>query len=147
MSTPVRVRGAEELKRRFHELPPKVIGKLVHAVDWCDRRVVTAAKGTKLFKDRTGHLRGSIQPVPPKVEGARVVGQAVAGAEYAQFVHDGTKAHKVNSPVMIAGVGWRYIGMHPGTAPRPFMQEALDSSQADIRKVLTAAVRDALPKR
>ncbi|MHB8928763.1 MAG: hypothetical protein ACYC9Q_14170 [Bacillota bacterium] len=140
------VKGVEQVKRRFRELPSKVIGKLVDAVDWCDRRVANEAKGTKLFKDRTAHLRGSIQPVPPKVEKNVVIGQVVAGAEYAAFVHEGTRAHRIDSPIKIAGVGWRYIGMHPGTSPRPFMQQALDASGADIKKVLTAAVRDALPK-
>jgi hypothetical protein len=138
----VTIKGAEEVKRRFRELPPKVIGNLVQAVDWCDRRVANEAKGTKLFKDRTGHLRESIQPRPPEVRESAVVGTVVAGAEYAKFVHDGTRAH----PIMIRGVGMRYVGMHPGTSPRPFMQQALDASGADIKKVLTAAVKDALPK-
>lgn len=51
---------------------------------------------------------------------------------YYPFVVKGTNEHWIGSPVYINGVGWRYIGMHPGTAPNDFPQRALDNSESEI---------------
>jgi hypothetical protein len=43
----------------------------------------------------------------------------------------GTKPHWIGSPVFIVNVGWRYIGMHPGTEPNPFIDRADQNRQAE----------------
>lgn len=55
-------------------------------------------------------------------------------ADYALYLHEGTKPHDIGSPVLIQGVGWRYIGRspsgkgkpHPGTNRDPYLLEALE---------------------
>ena len=66
---------------------------------------------------RTGALRGSIKHrlSPTKVE-------VYTDLFYAWFVEHGTRPHWIGSPVLIPGVGWRFIGLHPGTRPQPFFE-------------------------
>lgn len=52
---------------------------------------------------------------------------------YYPFVVKGTNEHWIGSPVFINSIGeFRYIGMHPGTAPNDFPQRALEDSESDI---------------
>ena len=53
-------------------------------------------------------------------------------APYALFVILGTAPHWIGHAINMPGIGWRYIGMHPGTAPNDFLQRAEDQSQSII---------------
>lgn len=79
---------------------------------------VASAKATTLFRDRTGDTRASVR--------GQVFGRAgfVEARGAARFLEYGTRPHRIDSAVMIPGVGWRFIGLHKGTFPRPFMHEA-----------------------
>lgn len=77
------------------------------------------AKGTTKFQDRTGGTRQSTHgEYLPGLQGFIEAGGA------AGFLENGTPPHFIGSSVLIQGVGWRFIGQHPGTQPRPFMREA-----------------------
>lgn len=79
----------------------------------------------------TGRLKRSIgsRLVPSPLGGYNV--EVFASAPYAKFHHDGTRPHRIDSAVFITGVGWRYIGMHPGTSANRFLLEALRDAGLD----------------
>lgn len=52
---------------------------------------------------------------------------------YYPFVILGTGEHWIGSAVFIAKIGeWRYIGMHPGTAPQDYPLQALESGEPQV---------------
>lgn len=93
---------------------------------------------------REGTLRGSIQATVQD-NYQWIVGTDL---EYALFVHDGTRAHDIGSPVYIGGGEWRYIGRsptgkgkpHPGTEANPFFDRATDTIEGRLEEYLTMAV-------
>ena len=62
--------------------------------------------------------------------------------EYATHVEYGTRPHTINSPVKIQGVGWRYIGQHPGTRAQPFMRPALDENRKALVRLFRDIIKD-----
>jgi HK97 gp10 family phage protein len=94
------------------------------------RQVVQRAK--VLAPVRTGRLRSSIRAEPPRIfslRGSLTVGSDV---EYAGFVNDGTRPHRIvpkNGSVLRFTVGGRVVYArvvnHPGTRARPFLDQAL----------------------
>lgn len=85
------------------------------------------AKGTTLFKDRTGDLRRSIGETIDGLSGTVFRGRK----RYFGFVANGTPPHVIEARdggklrfVMNGQVMFRKRVNHPGTAPRPFMQHA-----------------------
>ena len=74
----------------------------------------------------TGLLRSSIT-----VDREYLRKEIGTNVEYAYGVEYGTSPHEVNSPVLIktpddAKGKWRYIGMHPGSDPKPYMRPAFN---------------------
>lgn len=78
-----------------------------------------SAKATTRWKDKSGETRKSIVG---RVESYSRGFVRAGGASV--FLENGTRPHPINAPVFIAGVGWRFIRMHPGTAETLFMSEA-----------------------
>ena len=76
-----------------------------------------------------GGLRNSISS-----QSSGTTGEVSASVHYAPHVEYGTRPHAINSAVHIPRVGFRYIGMHPGTRAQPFMRPALDSVVKQLRK-------------
>lgn len=83
----------------------------------------------------TGNLRNSITIQPLRVVGSAISGGVSADANYAMFVHDGTKPHVIR-PKKAGGVLRFTVGgsvvfarsvNHPGTKARPFLMNALES--------------------
>lgn len=85
----------------------------------------------------------SIDIYTPFAEGALVAGNIIVDDGQYSFYSDnqmpyypyvvlGTSSHWIGSPVLISGVGWRYIGEHPGTAPQDFPQWAFDESEGSV---------------
>ena len=60
---------------------------------------------------------------------------------YAIYVHEGTAAHIIDSPVNIRGVGWRYIGLHPGNKANPFMRRAAEKVERQIPSIIEDEMR------
>ncbi len=106
------------------------------------------AKGTTLFKDRTGDLRGSIGE---SIDG--LTGKVFRGRKkYYGFVANGTMPHVIEGRNG-GSLEFMWNGQmsffrrvhHPGTAPRPFMQHAYDVGQRTLDAVgdrfVSSAVR------
>jgi hypothetical protein len=102
------------------------------------------AKGTHLFKDRSGRTRQSIKA---KVNGWKSGFVKAGGA--ALFIENGTKAHVIRgNPYLRFTVNgqtlFRRMVHHPGTAPRPFMQEAADRGAVVFRLAAEHYVGEAI---
>ena len=110
----------------------------------------------------TGRLRGSITHATSNgVSRTRYSDNAKAGqsdavsrpsskyevwigtnVEYAEAIEFGLRAHEVNSPVNIKGVGWRYIKTAKARAERPYMRPALDNNRKLVRKLFADALSE-----
>ena len=112
----------------------------------------------------TGRLRGSITYATARNQSS-ITGSAKAGdkirkpiskyavhigtnVDYAPHVEYGTRKHAINSPVFMRDPRtgeqfWRYIGMHPGTQPQPFLRPALDRNRKIIPRDFSAEISKA----
>ena len=86
---------------------------------------VKAAKGTVLWRDRTGKTRDAIVG---EWQGSSRRGFVRAGGA-SVFLENGTRAHEIWGRPMLrfvvnGTVMYRRMVKHPGTQPRPFMKEA-----------------------
>jgi hypothetical protein len=102
-------------------------------------KIASDTKRPSNFPYVTGFLKGSYQADTTQT---RRTLSAVVGsiADYAPNVEFGTSPHEINSPIFIKGVGWRFIGMHPGTKAQPFFIPAVDKNEprfyAGIEKLI-----------
>lgn len=96
------------------------------------RRIAAQAKeNTPVL---TGNLRRSIQEDPLQVAPFRITSGVTATADYAVFVHEGTRAHVIrakNVKNLRFQMGGRTVFApsvnHPGTRARPFLRNAAES--------------------
>jgi hypothetical protein len=98
------------------------------------------AKSTTLFRDGPeAETRGSItgQLVGP-YEGF------VLAEGAARFLENGTRPHWIGASVQVRPGVWRWIGMHPGTAARPFMHQARDRVEQRLAAHAAQIVDNAL---
>ena len=128
MNPAVSVRGAGNVLRVAARFQEAVMQSLHAAAE----AAAVSAKGTSLFNDRSGETRGSIHTEAKTFSVFLIAGGA------ARFLEGGTRPHWIGSAVMVAPGTWRWIGMHPGTAARPFMREARDVGE----KALLAATSE-----
>lgn len=56
--------------------------------------------------------------------------------DYDVFIIEPTAPHWIGSPVYIMNVGWRFIGMHPGTPGNDYPQRAFDSQEPTVDNIL-----------
>lgn len=98
-----------------------------------------AAKETTLFKDRTGELRGTLDIVDTGAYAKRVI----ARAKHGRYIESGTKAHVIlpkNAPMLRFVIGGRVVFArrvnHPGTAKRPFMENAAQAGSQAMSVVM-----------
>ena len=113
----------EQLKRAT-----KVAAKL--GVDQTTTAAVRAAKN----RLQPGHgyqfgvLKRSVQSRAAREIAPNVIGGLWGSFDvaYAIYVETGTAPHWIGSPVKIKGVGWRFIGLHPGTQPIPYLRVSAD---------------------
>lgn len=110
---------------QLNDLAAGLRNNMAQAVKVATDAAYQDAKGTTLFKDRTGDLRGSIGE---SVDGLR--GKVFRGRKaYFGFVANGTRPHRIEGNPFLSfvwkgvRVSFRYVN-HPGTAPRPYMQHA-----------------------
>lgn len=104
-----------------------------------------AARATTRFRDRSGVLRNSIAFDGPHgtLAGGDLHGVLSAGAPYASYIEKGTRPHLIK-PTHRQALRWPVEGgflfakvvRHPGTAPRPFLAEAVAATEPRLRDEL-----------
>ena len=100
-----------------------------------------------LFKDRTGELRGTLDIIDTGAWSKRLI----APAKYAKYVNDGTKPHVIlpkNGGFLRFVIAGRVIFAkkvnHPGTAKRPFMENAADAGGQAMKIAFENGVEQAV---
>ena len=104
-------------------LAPIDLGRLAGSITYATRKEKSAVDSPATHGD------GVSTPMAPDTV---YIGTNV---EYAAHVEYGTRAHKINGPVKIRGVGWRYIKQHPGTKAQPFLRPAFDNNKSAIMRM------------
>lgn len=67
-------------------------------------------------------------------------------AKHAVPVHEGVRPFTLNRSVYIRGVGWRFIGVHPGMPRRPFFDWSLEMGALDrIDKIMVETLTRIAP--
>ena len=106
-----------------------------------------SAKDTTLFRDRTGKLRGSLEVVDTGTYSKRLI----ARAEHGVYVNEGTRPHEIVPRkgkmlrfVVAGSVVFAKKVNHPGTAKRPFMDNAAAAGSQAMRLVIDERVEDAV---
>lgn len=133
----------------------KLSDALEHAAVIATRTAANAAaqkaRASRLFVDRTGELRHSIQPHSGLVVRGGVGAMVLAASKHAVFVEKGTRAHFITPRpggmlrFQVRG-HWVFarVVRHPGTKPRPFMNYAAVHGRTVLTSSLQAEVRRAL---
>lgn len=86
---------------------------------------------TRMFNNKTGRLRRSIgMKVDASAGKVQATVSAGKGLAYAVPIHDGSRPHIIaarRAPMLRFKIGTRWISTlyvrHPGTSPRPFIEE------------------------
>lgn len=109
--------------RSLEQTERAVIAAAGHALEAGVEASTRAAKGTVLWRDKSGETRGSVRGEAQATRGFVRAGGA------AKFLENGTRAHEIHGRpflrfVVNGQVLFRRMVNHPGTRPRPFMFEA-----------------------
>jgi len=88
-------------------------------------------------------VEGDIAAKGTKIE---ITVETPMGELYIILEEEGSDPHTIDSAVLIAGVGWRYIGEHPGFPPIPHVQPAIRHVMDTLfQKINDEALREAFP--
>ncbi len=127
---------------------------LMHALKRTAELAASYAKQSRLYKSHTYGLRASIKGLVVGgmggTSGGMPMARIMATAPYAQFVEGGTQAHyipgfftpgrsKILRFVQNGVVRFAKRVYHPGTKPRPFMQEARDRTMPIFERLVGEA--------
>lgn len=140
---------ASDIEEGARQLAASLPRELVEAADRAGDIVEAAARGEA--PRRTGALAGSIVSSGgmQRPDGAEV--HVDAGAAYALPVHDGSRPHTIR-PFHARVLAFRVGGMqrfarsvnHPGNAPDPFMDQALEAKAREVEEAFGAGLERAI---
>lgn len=86
-----KIEGLDELKRNLDIFEKEAKGNVVGAVFHGAVLIQNEAKSNHPYTDRTQALTNSIQAQPPEVKGTSIIGETIAGQEYAGHVEFGSR--------------------------------------------------------
>lgn len=105
------------------------------------------ARTSALYKSHTYGLRGSITNGEAFFANGLLGARTTATASYAGFVENGTKPHEIRPRrakmlrfVQNGAVRFANLVRHPGTKPRPFMQQARDKAEPLLERNVSEAI-------
>lgn len=121
--------GGKTARERARALTAQFTDRVARALEVAGQAAEQQARHTTVYQRRSGKLARSIR--------LRTGGTSFtlrAGARHARFVHNGTRAHIIRAAqgerlaFRVAGQ-WAFARevRHPGTAPRPFLRDAVAS--------------------
>jgi len=132
----IKIEGLEEVKRIFKGASEKIERALKRAME---KSILLIRRGAvenidKMTKTHTGFLKSRWE-----MRISAFKSSLYPTVNYAPYVHEGTRAHII-LPVIKKALFWKgarhpvKIVHHPGTAPRPFLLKAVESSIDRIKK-------------
>lgn len=138
----IQVKGIAELRSRINDIKNSA-NTLSDGVNRASGLVSRRAKNRAPVD--TGQLRGSIQIIPAEQRDNTVIGGVNVSAEHAMYVEFGTgvKGSGSSHPAKDK-LGISYKAGWPGQIAQPFLYPALMESEAEITKIVTKTVIDAV---
>lgn len=140
-----------KLVKAFEEFPEETTKQLRSGLKIAVRDIQEYASDNHNYTSRSGALER--EGIVTKVEGTVGTVMLNPSVPYAQYVHEGTKRHKIRikkkrSLRWAAGDGFRFAKSvnHPGTAPDQFLYEAAAAQEKHIQDILSKSVEEALRK-
>lgn len=127
----VRVTGIKRVVHIFASLVPFLNKAFAPSLEEFGKKVLENAKGRAAMFVRTGYLMESL--TMRMEEDSVVIGPT---ADYGPFVSFGTKAHWIGANIEVAPFTWRFIGMHPGTVPNPYLEDAFNEELQGLPTIL-----------
>lgn len=141
----IKLKNASEIMAKLKKMPVEMTKELDTAV----KKTLSLVQN-KTFKEAPvnkqgggGNLRQSIRSDMSGV--AR--GKLEVGSDYGIYVHEGTRPHiiEIKNKKGLANIRTgQFFGkrvQHTGTAPNPFLQRAVESSEEEIQGYFEEAVR------
>jgi len=137
------LKGDKALKQALKQHRVKLTQKMQLALRAGAMEIQNSAK--KKVPVKTGNLKRSIN-TEIEENGDEINAIIGTDVEYAPYIEYGTRPHKINAPVEIKNVGWRYIGKHPGTEPKPFLRPAFDENEKKANEIIDKTLDKLLRK-
>jgi hypothetical protein len=138
---------ASEFLRNLATIERRVLDAARLGVDQVAKVAYRSARETTLFKDQTGELRGTLDILDRGTYGRRLT----APAKHARYIESGSKPHRItakNVPFLRFVIGGKVFYKrsvnHPGTAARPFMQNAAAAGAQAMAVILNEAAERAV---
>lgn len=141
----------KKLVKAFEKAPDETSKQLKQGVKVVVRDIQEYASDHHNYTSRSGNLER--EGIVTKVEGTVGTVMLNPSVPYAQYVHEGTKRHKIrikkkrslrwtdgDSFMFAKGVN------HPGTESDPFLYEAAEAQEKHIQDVLNKSIDEALRK-
>lgn len=132
----IKIEGAERLINHLENYPnisiPFINTAIQHSI------IEVQSEALWLVPRDTSNLANSLRR---GISFSNLRGRLWTDVNYAVYVHEGTRPHWIGSPVNLGhGIGWRYIGMHPGFGGVPFLRAGIESSMSKITNYFEYAV-------
>jgi len=144
----VKIKNLDQIQYFFRYFPVRMTKELDVAISRIILRVESDAKKLAPVNKQSGggNLRQSIRS---QMTGT-ASGMVEVGADYAEYVHEGTRPHTIviKSARVLANKRTNQIFgkkvMHPGTKPNPFLQAAIDKNEEFINDQFDKAIQNVL---
>jgi hypothetical protein len=140
------IEGSDAL-RHLATVERRILDAVRIGIGQAVRVAYRAAATSTVFKDRTGELRGRIDIVDTGAFRKRLISRA----KHSKWVNSGTQSHVIepkNGAFLVFKIGGRTIYArkvnHPGTQPRPFMDNAAAAGSQAMKIILDEAVEKAI---
>jgi hypothetical protein len=109
-------------------LAPRKSGRLAGSI------TTVSASGQKTSPSGKGAVASDTISPPP---GAGLFDVYVGTPlEYAPYMEYGALPYKINKVVFMPGIGFRFIGMHPGYDAQPYLRPALDLAYGRVPAIV-----------
>ena len=143
----IKVENLDEIQKAFSRAPIKMVKEISIALTKITLKIESAAKKEAPVNKQSGggNLRQSIRGYSSGFKGVVAV-----GANYAIYVHEGTRPHiiRVRTKKVLAnkrmGQIFGKVVHHPGTKANPFLQRAVDKNKKFIDSQFAKAVSNAI---
>lgn len=139
-----KIEGLDKTLGRLSKLPSGCQSKLLAAVNKATGVVEASAKAFCPVSPGGGNLRGSIHPIPAKVEGDTVVGYVHTNVEYAIYVEFGTGRRGDGKYPYETKENLTYDQDWPGMVPQPYLGRSLNTNEKAIQAIIRSATSKAV---
>jgi len=133
----IKVTGIKRVLHIFANLIPFLNKAFAPSLEEFGNKVLQNARGRAATFADTGALMESLTMF--RDGDSIVIGPTVPWGPMVRF---GTRAHWIGANVEIAPLTWRFIGMHPGTTPNPYLEDAFNEELNNLPAIMNDFVME-----